>query len=100
MADYSADFNGSEPFFLNIWSKVPNYGFGFIVFHDFLRRVGFNKTFISTDFTPAGIKLFKKAQEAGLIEQVEVPANLGRYTRWKVVNDPNVSLESLKKQYK
>ena len=57
MANYDADFSGEEPHFINIWNKQKGYGFGYIVFHDFLGRVGVGKTFLSTDFTQEGSNL-------------------------------------------
>ncbi len=96
MADYDADFSGGEPFFINIRSKQSGFGFGYIVFHDFLRRVGEGKTFISTDFTDAGKNLFQKAVRDGLIEKQSEPFGLNRLTRWKVTNDPVKNLEKMK----
>ncbi|HUT22194.1 MAG TPA: hypothetical protein VMX18_02155 [Candidatus Bipolaricaulota bacterium] len=88
MADYDADFSGEEPCLINIWAKRKGYGFGYLVFHDFLRRVGLQKTFLSTDFTEEGSNLFQKAMSDGLIEKVSEPSGLQRLTRWKVINDP------------
>ena len=96
MADYDADFSGEEPYFINIWSKKRGYGFGYIVFHDFLRRVGTGNTFVSTDFTEEGMHLFQKAVNDGLIEKISEPAGLQRLTRWKVIADPVENLEKIK----
>lgn len=98
MADYSADFQHGEPIFLNIWTHISGYGFGYIVFHDFLRRVGKNNTFLSTDLTDAGMILFKKAQDHGLIQKIEIAPNIGRYSRWKVIGDINQNLIRMKDQ--
>lgn len=98
MANYDADFSGDEPYFINIWSKQKGYGFGYIVFHDFLRRVGTGKTFLSTDLTEDGSNLFQKAVNNGLIKKVSEPFGLQRLTRWKVVSDPIKNLEKIKDQ--
>ena len=98
MANYDADFSGEEPYFINIWAKQGGYGFGYIVFHDFLRRVGIQKTFLSTDFTQEGSNLFQKAVKDGLIEKVSEPFGLQRLTRWKVVDDPVKNLEKIRDQ--
>jgi|GEM_PF-1276818 len=98
MADYDADFSGKEPYFINIWSKQKGYNFGYIVFHDFLRRVGEQNTFLSTDFTQGGSKLFQKAVEDNLIEKVSDSFGLQRLTRWRVINDPVKNLEKIKKE--
>ncbi len=96
MANYDADFSGNEPFFINIWNKQSGYSFGYIVFHDFLRRVGKQKTFLSSDFTEAGGKLFKQAVDDGLIVKVSEPLGLLRQTRWQVVGDPVENLSKIK----
>lgn len=96
MADYDADFSGESPLFINIWRKKEGYGFGYIVFHDFLRRVGVQKTFLSTDFTEEGTNLFQKAVDDGLIEKISEPFGLQRLTRWKVVGDPVKNLERIR----
>ncbi|MCD6109217.1 hypothetical protein J7J83_00420 [bacterium] len=98
MANYDADFSGDEPYFINIWNKQKGYGFGYIIFHDFLRRVGTGKTFLSTDFTEDGANLFQKAVNDGLIKKVSEPFGLQRLTRWKVVSDPIKNLEKIKDQ--
>ncbi len=98
MANYDADFSGAEPYFINIWNKQTGHGFGYIVFHDFLRRVGKEKTFLSTDFTTEGAKLFKKAVDDGLVEKVSEPFGLKRLTRWKVIGDPIQHLEKIRDQ--
>lgn len=98
MANYDADFSGEEPYFINILSKQEGYGFGYLVFHDFLRRVGLQKTFLSTDFTEDGSNLFQKAVADGLIEKVSEPFGLQRLTRWKVVGDPVKNLEKIRDQ--
>ncbi|MCX6735897.1 MAG: hypothetical protein NTZ13_02340 [Candidatus Parcubacteria bacterium] len=96
MADYDADFSGSEPLFINIWNKKPGSGLGYVVFHDFLRRVGTGKTFLSTDFTGPGVSLFKKASNAGLIKQVSEPTGLQRLTKWEVTGDPVANMEKMR----
>lgn len=89
MASYDAIFSeGNEPYFLNIWTIKTGYGFGYIVFHNFLRRVGSGNTFVTTDFTDSGKRLFQKAVNDGLIQQVSEQFGLQRLTRWKVVGDP------------
>lgn len=98
MANYDADFSGEEPYFINIWNKQSGYGFGYIVFHDFLRRVGVQKTFLSTDFTKEGSDLFQRAVSDGLIENVSEPFGLRRLTRWKVIGDPVKNLERMRDQ--
>lgn len=98
MANYDADFSGDEPCFINIWNKQKGYGFGYIVFHDFLRRVGVGETFLSTDFTIDGSNLFQKAVNDGLIKKVSEPFGLQRLTRWEVVSDPVKNLEKIKDQ--
>ena len=100
MANYDADFSGPEPFFINIWAKQKGHGFGYIVFHDFLRKVGDGKTFLSTDFTEDGAKLFARAQGDKLIEKVSDQMGLQRLTRWKVVGDPVKHLEEIKNSQK
>ena len=100
MADYDADFSEEEPLFLNIRSKKKRHGFGYIIFHHFLREVGIGRTFLSTDFTEEGEKLFKKAKYDGLIEKIsDKPIGLHRLSRWKVLGDPVVNLEKLKNKY-
>jgi hypothetical protein len=98
MANYDADFSGEEPFFVNIWSKQKGYGFGYIIFHDFLRRVGVERTFLSTDFTQEGSNLFQKAVNDGLIKKIAEPFGLQRLTRWKVISDPVKNLEKTRDQ--
>jgi len=98
MANYDADFSGEEPYFINIWNKQKGYGFGYIVFHDFLRRVGIGKTFLSTDFTQEGSNLFQKAINDGLVKKVSEPFGLQRLTRWEVVSDPVKNLEKIRDQ--
>lgn len=89
MASYDAIFSeGAEPYFLNIWTIKSGYGFGYIVFHNFLRRVGTGDTFVTTDFTDSGRRLFQKAVNDGLIQQVSEQFGLERKTRWQVVGDP------------
>lgn len=95
MADYDAVFSDDEPYFINIWTHQAGKGYGYIVFHDFLRRVGVDHTFVSSDFTEPGNKLFDKAQQDGLIVKVDGPFGLQRYTRWKVVSDPTEHLKEL-----
>ncbi len=99
MANYDADFSGEEPFFINIWSKQAGKNFGYIVFHDFLRRVGEGKTFSSTDFTEAGSRLFQKAVDDGLIKKISEGSGLHRSTRWEVVDNPIKNLEKIKDKF-
>lgn len=96
MADYDADFSGEEPYFINIWNKRKGYGFGYIVFHDFLRRVGIGETFLSTDFTQEGLNLFEKAIDDGLVERVSGQFGVQRLTRWKVISDPERNLKKIR----
>jgi hypothetical protein len=96
MANYDADFSGDEPCFINIWNKQKGYGFGYIVFNDFLRRVGVGKTFLSTDFTQDGLDLFQKSINDGLIKKVSEPFGLHRLIRWEVVGDPVKNLEKIR----
>jgi len=96
MADYDADFREEEPYFIHIWNKERGKGFGYLVFHDFLRRVGVEKTFVSTDFTGDGRKLFEKAVQDGLITKEPHFVSLQRLTRWKVVGDPVEHLRRMK----
>ena len=98
-ANYDADFQeGQEPYFLNIWNREPGSGLGYVVFHDFLIYVGQNENFFSTNFTPAGNKLFTKAVEDGLIQQLHAPQGLANTSCWKVVGDPRANLEKIKTQ--
>jgi hypothetical protein len=100
LANYDADFRTKEePIFINIWSTKKGYNLGYIVFHDFLIKIGQNKTFSSTDFEPAGIKMFKKAQEAGLIKQISKPEGVSNITRWEIIGDPKKNLEKLQKEF-
>ena len=96
MADYDADFRGSEPLIINIWTKQRGHGFGYLAFHDFLRRVGMQKTFLATDMTADGASLIQKAVNDGLVEKVSEPFGLQRLTRWKVVGDPVAHLEQIR----
>ncbi len=98
MADYDAEFSGEEPLFINIWNKKEGHNFGYIVFHDFLRKVGQDNTFLSTDLTSPGKKLFEKAIQDSLIEKMTENIGLHRMTRYKVINDPNKNLEKIKNQ--
>lgn len=100
MADYDADFRGEEPYFINIWNKEEGFGFGYIVFHDFLRRVGVGKTFTSTNFTEGGTILFQKAVTDGLIEKTSEKSGLQQFTRWKVIGDPITHLTKMKESIK
>ena len=97
MASYDAIFSEeSEPYFLNIWTIKAGYGFGYIVFHNFLRRVGIGNTFIATDFTDSGKRLFQKAVNDGLIQQVSEQFGVARNTRWQVVGDPIENLVKIR----
>jgi hypothetical protein len=96
MADYDADFSGAEPLFINIWNKQPGHEFGYLVFHDFLRRVGMQKTFLITDFTDQGRELFKKAVADGLIEKISKPFGLHNLTQWMIIGDPTKNLEKIR----
>jgi hypothetical protein len=96
MANYSADFSGPEPLFINIHNEIKGSGFGYIIFHDFLRRVGTGKIFFATDFTAPGSKLFQKAIDDGLIEKVSEASGLHRLTKWKVIGDPVKNLEKIR----
>lgn len=93
VADYDADFSGSEPYFINIWSKRK--GMGYVVFHDFLRRVGIGNSFVASDFTGPGLHLFEKASAAGAIRQVSEKSGFDRRTRWEVLGDPISNLEKI-----
>jgi len=95
-ANYDALFrDDQEPYFLNIWNKENNKGLGYIVFHDFLIHIGVGSTFTSTDFTPGGKKLFQKAVDEGLIEQISSPQGFANQSRWKVLKDPKTNLQVL-----
>jgi hypothetical protein len=100
MADYSADFpEEGEPFLYNIWAKeeYKELGLGYIVFHDFLRKAGVNKTFNSTALTESGAKMFAKAVETNLIEKVSNgPFN---FSKWKVTKDPEDSLRKIQESW-
>ena len=96
MANYDAEFSGEEPYFINIWNKQKDHGFGYVVFHDFLHRVGIGKTFNSTNFTDDGKKLFDKAVSDGLIEKMSEPFGLQNLTKWKVVGDSIAHLKKIK----
>lgn len=98
MANYDADFRGEEPLFISILAKQEGHNFGYIIFHDFLRRVGVKKTFLSTDFTEVGSNLFEKAVRDGLIEKISKPFGLQRLTRWRVIGDPVKNLEKIRDQ--
>lgn len=98
MANYDADFSSDEPCILNIWSEQQGHGFGYIVFHDFLRRVGAEKTFLATDMTNDGARLVQKAEQDGIIQKVSEPFGLLRLTRWKVIGDPIKNLEKIRDQ--
>lgn len=96
-ANYDAMFDyGPEPIFNNIWNRERGSGIGYIVFHDFLIKVGVGNTFVSTDFTGPGNKLVQKAVSDGIIEFVENTSHLAYKTRWKVISDPKVNLERIK----
>lgn len=96
-ANYDAVFQeGAEPYFLNIWNRKKGSGLGYVVFHDFLIRVGSGKTFSSTDFTEDGEKLFQKAARDGLIRQLSGPSGITRASHWKVIGDPKSHLETLR----
>lgn len=93
-ANYDAEFtNGQMPYFLMIHSSVK--GLGYILFHDFLNRVGSGNEFISTDFTSSGKSLFDKATKDGLIQNLGVEQAIGNITKWKVVGDPMYHLKSM-----
>jgi hypothetical protein len=96
MANYDAQFGDHEPMFLNIWNIQKGYQFGYLVFHDFLRRVGIGKTFLSTDFTPEGAALFEKAVADGLIKKTSEAFGIQRLTRWELIEDPIKNLERIK----
>lgn len=100
MASYDAIFSeGHEPYFLNIWIVKPGYGFGYIVLHNFLRRVGIGNTFVTTDFTPPGKRLFQKAINDGLIQQVSEQFGPQRLTKWEVFGDPVENLEQIRDRW-
>lgn len=100
LANYEAIFEqDKEPLFVNIWSIKKGYRLGYIVFHDFLLRVGKNKTFSSTDFEKAGIEMFKKAENEGLIKKISEKTGIGNITRWQVIKEPKESLENLKNTF-
>ena len=96
MANYDAQFGDHEPLFLNIWNIQKGYQFGYLVFHDFLRRVEVGKTFLSTDFTPEGAALFEKAVADGLIKKTSEAFGIQRLTRWELIDDPIKNLERIK----
>ncbi len=98
MANYDAQFGDHEPLFLNIWNIQKGYRFGYLVFHDFLRRVGVGKTFLSTDFTAEGAALFEKAVADGLIKKTSEAIGIQRLTRWEVISDPVENLERIKNE--
>lgn len=103
MANYFADFYDNPeylPSFLNIVSYTPGFGFGYIVFHDFLRRVGFGNTFSSTAMTDEGRHLFEKAQRDGLIEYEKKDEGIVDRTIWRVTSNPITNLERIKEQIK
>lgn len=95
MANYDADFSGETPFFINIIAKQKGFGYGHIVFHDFLRRVGLGKTFLSTDFTDDGKRLFTRCERDGLIKKIEDPKGINRLSKWEVTQDPNENLRKM-----
>ena len=96
-ANYDAIFqDGAEPVFLNIWNRGGERGQGYIVFHDFLLHTGAGNTFLSTEFTGPGGKMFDKAFQDGLIELVERNSGSTPYTtRWRIIGDPKANLEKM-----
>ena len=97
LANYHAIFEeNKEPYLINIWSL--NNGLGYVIFHDFLIKVGQGHIFSSTDFEPAGEKLFQKAINDGLIEQFSEKSGMSNITRWKVIGDPKENLKRLKEE--
>lgn len=96
MANYDADFSGDEPLFIKIEAKQKGQSFGYLVFHDFLRRVGRDNTFVTTDLTNDGKRLFEKTVSDGLLEKVSEPFGLHRLTKWKIIGDPIKNLEKIR----
>lgn len=83
-ADFDADFSGELPLLLNIWNRQPGTGEGYEAFKKFLGQVGPGKNFLATDMTDAGLHLFEKAVQAGLIEKIAPARGLHRLTEWRV----------------
>lgn len=96
MADYDAEFSGELPYLINIWTKQEGKGYGYIILHDFFRRVGVGNSFFATDFTGSGAHLFEKAIKDGVIQKEPQSTNLLNITRWKVVAGPLENLKKLK----
>lgn len=84
-ADFDADFSGEIPLLLNIWNHQPGTGEGYEALKKFFDQVGSGKNFLATDMTDAGLHLFEKAAQAGLIEKVAPARGLLRLTEWRVI---------------
>ena len=99
LANYDTIFReGQEPYFINIWNRKEGSGLGYIVFHNFLLKVGQDNTFSSTNFTDDGKKLFQKAIDDGLIKQTSEKPDVGGITRWKVIGDSINNLDKIKNE--
>lgn len=84
-ADYDADFSGDIPLLLNIWNKNTGTGEGYEALKKFFDQVGPGKNFLATAMTDAGVHLFEKAVQGGLIKKVADARGIRQLSEWRVV---------------
>jgi len=87
-AKYDADFpEKGEPALCDIVSFKSGHGFGYVIIHHFLNRVGKGKTFVITPPSPYGTKLFDRLVAEGVLIQ-EPDTNDPEYPhRFRVMKD-------------
>jgi len=96
LAWYDAEFPNNPnlmPRSLNRGTDFPGNNYGYVLFHDFLSRVGVGNEFLSTDLTEGGENLYQKAIDDGLIEKISDPQGIDRYYKWRVIADPIENLQ-------
>ncbi len=104
-AHYQALFWPDEPpFIMSIWSNVSGHNLGYVLFHDFLMRVGAGNCFYASPTTEKGEHLLRKAIADNLIRKEADPQKKWEHaTYWRVMRDPveklRLKLERLPEEY-
>lgn len=97
---YDADFfpDKSRPaVFINIKNKLLGSRLGFIAFLDFLwiaEEHSQDRSFLSTNRTAEGAKLFQKMQQLGLIAPENTQKMIG-YDLWKITGNPEKYIQEI-----